>query len=359
MYIRRVLLKNYRNFKNIDINLSDNINIFYGDNAQGKTNFLEAIYLSSKGRSYKTQIYKELINFNEKNSNVQLIIEKNNMLDKIDIHLKNNNKKGIAINSIPIKKLGELYGVILTVIFSPEDLNLIKGGPRERRKFIDIEMCQLSKIYHRELIEYYKVLKQRNALLKSIKLTGKNRSSINIWDEQLVKYGCKIIRYRREFIRELNNLANKIHSEITNNKEDLRIEYLPNVEENIFYEKVIKNIEKDIYTGITSIGIHKDDLNFFINDVEVRLYASQGQQRTVTLSTKLAEMKMIKIIKDEYPILLLDDVMSELDKTRQEYLLKTIKNIQTIITCTNVEDIINSVSNNSNLYLVKEGVITL
>jgi DNA replication and repair protein RecF len=359
MFIKKIMLKDYRNFESLTIELYEGVNIFYGDNAQGKTNFLESIYLGSKGRSQRTHIDKELIFFGKNDAQIQIFVQNENITDKVDIHIKKDKKKGIALNNVPIKKLVELYGTILTVIFSPEDLNLVKLGPSERRKFLDIEICQLSKIYYYNLGEYYKILKHRNSLLKSFKQNKNyNKEMLYIWDEQMVYHGCKIIQSRRDFINKLNVIAKKIHKDITNNVEDLEVIYKPNTIEKDFKDKLYKNIEKDLLFGITSTGIHKDDVNFNINKIDVKTYGSQGQQRTASLSTKLAQIQIIKESKDNTPILLLDDVLSELDESRQTYLLKQIKDVQTIITCTGVEDIIKKISKDCNIYKVKNGVIS-
>ncbi len=217
MYIKKICLKNYRNIDFLDLSLKNGINIFYGDNAQGKTNLLESIYMCATGRSHRTHIDKELIKFNELDAHIKAEIQ-TNTLDKIDIHLKKDTKKGIAINNIPINKLGELFGILNVVIFSPEDLNLIKAGPMERRKFIDMELCQINKVYYYNLSQYHKILKQRNALL--------------------IKFRKKIIEIREEFIFKINSISKKIHSEITGQKEDLEIIYKPNVSKKEFEKEI-------------------------------------------------------------------------------------------------------------------------
>lgn len=356
MYVEKISLLNFRNFGNLDIKLSPNINIFYGDNAQGKTNFLEAIYLCATGRSHRTTSDKELINFNENFSYIKAFLSNKNI---INVHLKNNQKKGIAINAIPIKKLGDLYGIMLVVVFSPEDLRLIKSGPSERRRFMDTEICQISNIYYYELKEYYKVLKQRNNLLKKIQINKSLIDTLDVWDTQLISHGIKIIKFREKFVKRINKIANTIHKDITNGLEELEIIYKPYVSINEFEAKLKKNNNRDIFLGTTNVGIHKDDLSFFINKIDTRIYGSQGQQRTASLSTKLAEIQLIKEEKNTTPILLLDDVFSELDESRQIYLLKTINSIQTIITCTGVLDILNNNIEKSFIFKVKNGQISL
>ncbi len=357
MYVRKISLKNYRNIERLDLELKDGINIFYGQNAQGKTNLLESIYIGATGRSHRTHKDKELINFDENESHIRLEVQKNTIFDKIDIHLKNNSKKGIAINGIPINKLGELFGYLNVVIFSPEDLSLIKQGPQERRKFIDMELCQISNIYYYNLCQYYKILKQRNSLLKKLAKDNSLKDTLFIWDSQLVNFGCKIIKERCLFIEKLNSISQKIHKQITNNKEHLELKYKPSVLANEFKEKLEKNIEKDIFYTSTSYGPHKDDMLFFINNINARDFGSQGQQRTASLSTKLAEIQLIKEEKGILPVLLLDDVLSELDKDRQKFLIKNIKNLQVIITCTGVEDVLKNLDEKCNIFNVSNGKI--
>lgn len=357
MYIKKILLKNYRNIKIIELNLEKGINIFYGDNAQGKTNLLESIYICATGRSHRTYKDKELISFDETQAYIKAYIQNEQSVDKIDIHLKKDGKKGIAINSLPIKKIGELLGYLNIVIFSPEDLNLIKLGPLERRRFVDMELCQLNQVYYHNLSEYHKILKQRNILLKKISLDNSLKDTIFIWDRQLVQYGNKIMEKREEFIKKINKISNDIHKNITNNKENLKIEYKKNVEPNLFLENLTKNIDKDIIYKNTSYGPHKDDIMFFINDINVKSYGSQGQQRTASLSTKLAEISLIKEEKGIFPILLLDDVLSELDESRQKFLIKNIKKLQVIITCTGIEDIIKKLDEKCNIFRISNGNI--
>lgn len=359
MYICKLLLKNFRNIKNLNIELSKGINIFYGNNAQGKTNILEAIYFSSIGRSHRTHIDKELINFDEKNAYIQILVKNKEIKEKIDIHIRKDNKKGIAINNIPIKKLGELFGILHIVMFSPEDLQLVKSGPSERRKFMDIELCQISNIYYYNIQQYYKILKQRNNLLKSIQKNNKMKDSIFIWDEQLIEYGTKVIKYRKKFIENVKIYSSNIHKKITNNIEDLDIIYKLNVSEDDFYNKLTKNIEKDIFYGTTSFGPHKDDIIFLVNGIDVREYGSQGQQRSVSLSTKLSQIEIIKDERGTNPILLLDDVLSELDENRQNFLIESIKDIQTVITCTGTENILKNLFEKVNIYNVKNGIVTI
>lgn len=357
MYVKKLLLKNYRNIQLIELELHNGINIFFGDNAQGKTNILESIYICSTGRSHRTHIDKELIKFYETDAHIRTEIKSLNTQDKIDIHLKKDSKKGIAINNFPINKLGELFGILNVVMFSPEDLNLIKGSPMERRKFLDMELCQINKVYYYNLGQYHKILKHRNCLLKKIAKDSSLKDTIFVWDKQLTQFGKKVIEIREDFINKINKISKKIHFEITGQKEELEIKYKPSVTIDEFDEKLEKSFEKDILYSSTSYGPHKDDVLFFINNVNARDFGSQGQQRTVSLSTKLAEIDLIKEEKGFLPVLLLDDVLSELDKSRQKYIISKFKNMQVIITCTGVEDVINNLDDKCKIFNIKNGNI--
>lgn len=357
MYVKKISLKNYRNIERLELELKNGVNIFYGSNAQGKTNLLESIYIGATGRSHRTHKDKELIKFDKEEAHIRLDIQNDKISDRIDIHLKKDSKKGIAINNIAINKLGELFGYLNVVIFSPEDLSLIKQGPQERRKFIDMELCQINNIYYYNLSQYYKVLKQRNSLLKKILKEPSLKDTLFVWDNQLIEFGIKIIQARELFIKKLNNISKKIHMEITSNKENLEIKYKPNVLISEFKEKLEKSIDKDILYTTTSYGPHKDDILFFINNINVRDFGSQGQQRTASLSTKLAEINLIEDEKAVLPVLLLDDVLSELDKDRQKFLIKNIKKLQVIITCTGVEDVLKNLDEEYNIFKVSDGNI--
>lgn len=359
MHIERILLKYFRNYDTLDINLNPNLNILCGNNAQGKTNILEAIYMCSMGRSQKTQKDKETIKIDKDEAHIQIYVRDNDIEDRIDVHLKRNFKKGIAINGVPIKKLSELLGTVYVVMFSPEDLQLIKSGPSERRRFMDMEICQISSVYYYDLQQYYKVLKQRNNLLKTVSKKSNMKDTIFVWDSQLISYGKRLINARDKFIKKINEIASSIHSNITLNKELMTMKYIPNTTIDNFEQKLKSHLERDIIQGTTSVGPHKDDIQFFINEDDVRIYGSQGQQRTTALSIKLAEIKLIKDEKLCSPILLLDDVLSELDESRQEYLLENIKYIQTILTCTGIEDSIKRYIDKAKIYKIEQATAQL
>lgn len=256
------------------------------------------------------------------------------------MHLKSRGSKGVAINRIPIKKAGELFGILNIVFFSPEDLNIIKNGPAERRRFLDSELCQLDKVYLSDLTKYNKILNQRNKLLKDIGFRSDLMETLSVWDLQLAETGKKIIKRRKEFIEELNHIIGEIHGNISGGKENLILKYEPNVDDLSFDEVLRKAKQKDLRLCQTTIGPHRDDILFSVNDIDIRKFGSQGQQRTSALSLKLAEIEIVKKSISNTPVLLLDDVLSELDSNRQNYLLNSISDIQTIITCTGLEEFV-------------------
>lgn len=355
MIIESLELENFRNYKKLRMDFDNGTNILYGDNAQGKTNILEALYLSATTKSHKCSKDKELIGFNSDEAHVKTIIDKKGVPYRIDIHLKKNSSKGIAINGIPIKKASELFGVLNIVFFSPEDLNLIKSGPAERRRFLDLELCQLDKIYVYNMVNYNKVLNQRNQLLKSLNFSNNLIETLDIWDEQLTEYGNKIISRRQSFIDSLNEMVYGIHMSLSGKKERLNLKYLPNVKKDNFSDELKNFREKDIKLKTTTIGPHRDDFSFVISNNDVRKFGSQGQQRTAALSLKLAEIKLVEKIINDKPILLLDDVLSELDSNRQNHLLDSIGDIQTMITCTGVDNFIENRFEINKMYHIENG----
>ena len=340
MIVRSLELKEYRNYEKLNLQFDDGINILYGENAQGKTNILEAIYLGGTTKSHRGSKDREIIRFNKEEAHVRLNIEKNKVSHRIDMHLKKNKAKGVAIDTIPIKRQGELFGMLNLVFFSPEDLNIIKNGPGERRRFLDLELCQLDKIYMHHLTNYNKALAQRNYLLKQISVNRNLLDTLYIWDAKLVEHGSVIIDTRKSFINKINSLIYPIHKKLTGGKEELMLHYEPNVSLEQLEDKFKKSHERDLFLKMTNNGPHRDDMAFLYENMDIRKYGSQGQQRTAALSLKLAELELVKEIIKENPILLLDDVMSELDRNRQNHLLNSIGDIQTIITCTGLEEFI-------------------
>ena len=358
MIIKSLELKNFRNYEQLKIDFHNGVNIIYGDNAQGKTNILESIYLAATTKSHRSNKDKEIIKLNENEAHIRMMVEKSKIDHRIDMHLKKEKSKGIAIDGIPIRKSSEPLGFLKIVFFSPEDLSIIKNGPSERRRFIDMELCQLDRLYLYNLSMYNKILVQRNNLLKQIAFQRDLLDTLSIWDSQLIEAGCQIIKRRKEFIKQLNSIILEIHRKLTGGKEELLIYYEPNVETEDFQEKLIKNLDRDIQSRLTSIGPHRDDIMFIVKNIDLRKYGSQGQQRTAALSLKLAEIDLVKHVSNHYPILLLDDVLSELDRNRQNYLLDSIYNIQTFVTCTGLEEFVNKRGILDRVFKVVNGTVT-
>lgn len=357
MYINSLEIKNYRNYTDLSIEFDNGITILYGDNAQGKTNILEAIYISGTTKSHRGSKDKDIIKFGENEAHIRLNLTKHDVRHKIDMHLRKNKNKGVAIDGQSIHKSGELFGIIHMIFFSPEDLSIVKNGPSERRRFMNLELCQLRKIYHYNYVNYNKALNQRNTLLKQINFNPNLIDTLDMWDAYLIEYGKHIIEERDNFIKELNEIVKNIHKHLTGGKEEIIIGYEKNVSIED-YEKVMRSKrDKDLKYQITQTGPHRDDICFYINGIDVRKYGSQGQQRTAALSLKLAEIELVKQLIHDTPILLLDDVMSELDSNRKKYLLDSIDGIQTIVTCTGYDDFIKSRLNINQIYKVTAGTI--
>ena len=360
MIVESLKLQNYRNYEYLNMNFDEKINIIYGDNAQGKTNILESMYVCATSKSNSGSKDREIIRFDNDESHIKVNVKKNDMNYRIDMHLKKNKPKGIAVNGIPIKRAVELFGILNIVFFSPEDLNIIKNGPSERRRFIDMELSQLDKIYLDCLINYNKVVNQRNSLLKEYAFSGREDiiSSLDIWDMQLVKYGNDVIKSREKFVKEINDLVKSIHTKLSGDREQLEIIYEPCVKEQDFESELVRVRDRDLKFKCTNIGPHKDDMCFLINGMDVRKYGSQGQQRTAALSLKLAEIELVKQIIHDTPVLFLDDVLSELDSRRQNFLLDSIGNIQTMITCTGLDEFINNRFSINKIFKVVNGTVS-
>lgn len=359
MYIESLELKNYRNYEYLCMDFHYGTNILFGNNAQGKTNILEAVYLCGTTKSHRGSKDRDMIRFEQEEAHIRMMVNRDGISHKIDMHLKKNKSKGIAIDGIPIKKASELFGIVNMVFFSPEDLNIIKNGPSERRRFMDLELCQLQKIYLQDLSNYNKVLNQRNKLLKDIGFSPKLEETLDVWDMQLAAYGKKIISLRKQFMQELNEIIREIHKNLTGGKEEIMLEYEPNVLASDFEEQLEKAREKDLKFKMTSCGPHRDDFCVRINGIDIRKYGSQGQQRTAALSLKMSEIYLVKKIIRENPILLLDDVLSELDSNRQNYLLKSIYDIQTMITCTGLDEFVQNQFSIHKVFHVEEGTVTV
>ncbi len=357
MIIKSIKLEHFRNYESLDLDFEKGTNILYGDNAQGKTNVLEAIYLSATTKSHKGSKDKEIINFNKDESHIRTILDKDGMEYRVDMHLRKSRSKGIAINGQPIKKAADLIGLLNVVFFSPEDLSIIKNGPSERRKFVDMELFQIDKYYLYNLNQYNKIINQRNKLLKDFYFNSDLNETLQVWNMQLVTYGKQIISRREMFVEQLNEIIYDIHKNLSGGKEELKVVYEPNVSEDDFELKLKNSQEKDIKLKMTSVGPHRDDFCFMVNGVDIRKYGSQGQQRTAALSLKLAEIELVKKVTGDSPVLLLDDVLSELDSHRQNYLLNNIGDIQTIITCTGLDEFINNRFEIDKIFKVSNGII--
>lgn len=340
MWISKIKISDFRNYDSEEIILDKNINVFYGENAQGKTNILESIFLCSMGRSFRTNKDKEMIRLNSDRALVEIEYKKVDRDGKIKIEL--GNRKSVFVNGVKVKKLSELLGNINVVIFNPDDINILKGGPQNRRKFLDIMISQLKPNYMHNLNLYLKTLEQRNNYLRQIREENKSESLLEIWDEKLAEYAFIIYKYRSQYIEKIKEKIKKIHSEITDGKEDIELEYLTECSEKEHFLSLLKSRRKlDIIKGFTTKGIHRDDFVIYINKKRLDVYGSQGQHRTVVLSLKLSELSIIEDEVGESPILLLDDFMSELDRSRSNHFLEKINDMQVIITCTDKIDIEN------------------
>ena len=370
MIIKSLELSNFRNYDFLSMEFDQGTNILYGDNAQGKTNILEAIYVSATTKSHKSSKDKDIVNFKEEEAHIRTYLEKEGIETRVDMHLRKNKSKGIAIDGKKIKKASELLGLLNIIFFSPEDLSIIKNGPSERRRFVDMELCQLDSLYLYNLNCYNKIVNQRNKLLKDISMNSSLRDTLNIWDIQLVSFGSKIMERRKIFVDQLNEIIYGIHKNLSGNKEHLEIIYEPEVSVEMYEEKLFKNQEKDIKLKMTTIGPHRDDFSFHVTKInqdgkledeaiDIRKFGSQGQQRTAALSLKLSEIELVKKITKDTPVLLLDDVLSELDSNRQNFLLNSIGDIQTIITCTGLDEFINNRFQINRVYRVDNGRVEL
>ncbi len=357
MIIKSLELQNFRNYDSLQLEFDNGTNIFYGDNAQGKTNILEAIFMIATTKSHKGSKDQDIIRFGQEEAHIRSYLWKEEVTRKIDMHLRKGKTKGIAIDGQRIKKAAELLGLLNVVFFSPEDLSIIKNGPAERRHFIDMELCQLDAFYLYNLNHYNKTVNQRNKLLKDLYKNPELKDTLSIWDSQLVSFGSKIIERREIFIKQLNEIINEIHKKLSGSKEEISIIYEKNTEIENLEEKLKRNQEKDIILKQTTVGPHRDDILFIVNDIDIRKFGSQGQQRTVALSLKLSEIELVrKSIKDT-PVLLLDDVLSELDSNRQNYLLNSIGDIQTIITCTGLDEFVNNRFEINKVFQVVNGTV--
>lgn len=358
MIIKSIELADYRNYDSLALEFDKGTNILYGDNAQGKTNILESIFVAATTKSHKGSKDKEIINFEKEEAHIRAFIEKENIETRVDMHLRKSGSKGIAVDGQRLKKAVDLLGICNVVFFSPEDLGIIKNGPSERRRFVDMELCQLDNFYLYNLSSYNKIVNQRNKLLKDMFMNPDLKETLNIWDMQLVSFGSKIMERRKLFTEQLNEIIYEIHKKLSGGREEIKIVYEPDVEIEEFENRLKNSQDRDIKSKMTTVGPHRDDFSFFVGDIDIRRFGSQGQQRTAALSLKLSEIELVKKITKDTPVLLLDDVLSELDSNRQNYLLNSIGNIQTIITCTGLEEFVNNRFEINKVFKVSEGTVT-
>ena len=288
MIIKSLELQNFRNYNTLQLDFDNGTNIFYGDNAQGKTNILEAIFMTATTKSHKGSKDQDIIQFGHEEAHIRSYLFKEKITRQIDMHLRKGKTKGIAIDSQRIKKAADLMGLLNVVFFSPEDLSIIKNGPAERRRFIDMELCQLDSFYLYNLNHYNKIVNQRNKLLKDLSMKPGLKETLSIWDSQLVSFGAKVIERREIFISQLCDIISELHAKLSGGKEKIRILYEKNVEIDDFEERLKKSQEKDIILKQSTVGPHRDDIIFIVNDIDIRRFGSQGQQRTAALSLKLS-----------------------------------------------------------------------
>ncbi|WP_077215235.1 DNA replication/repair protein RecF [Bacillus dakarensis] len=368
MYIKHLRLKNYRNYEELEVSFENKVNVILGENAQGKTNAMESIYVLAMAKSHRTSNDKELIRWDEEYAKIEGRVQKSNGSIPMQLVISKKGKKA-KCNHIEQRKLSQYVGNMNIVMFAPEDLHLVKGSPQVRRRFIDMEIGQVSPVYLHDIGQYQKILQQRNHYLKLLQ-TSKQRdmTMLDILTEQFIGMAVKIVAKRFEFLHLLEKWAIPIHEGISRGLETLKIQYKPSADVSedqvlskmieVYEDKFAKVKSREIDRGVTLFGPHRDDLVFFVNDRDVQTYGSQGQQRTTALSIKLAEIELIHSEIGEYPILLLDDVLSELDDYRQSHLLNTIQGkVQTFVTTTSVEGIDHQTLKEASTFKVDSGVL--
>ena len=357
MLIESLELKNFRNYEQERFVFHEGTNILYGNNAQGKTNVLEALEVCATTRSHRGSRDAEMIRFGEDEAHLRLFYRKREIPHKIDTHLRRIGKKGAAIDGSSVRRAAEVYGQIHLVSFFPEDMGIIKNSPKDRRRFLDSQLCQLEGIYVAQLADYNKVIMQRNALLKDTRYGDTVDPMLDVWDEQLVRLGTYLISQRKKFLEELNLLVKEIHQELTEGKEQIELKYEPSVTEEDFADELKKNRERDLRMKLSSTGPHRDDFQVIVNGKDLRHYGSQGQQRSAALSLKLSEIDLVRDRIHDMPVLLLDDVLSELDSRRQKKLLESIEKTQTFLTCTGMDELVGHQFRVDKVFHIEEGKI--
>lgn len=363
--VNNIKLINFRNYKYLDFRLNKNLNIFIGHNAQGKTNLIEALYMCAVGKSFRSNRDKEIIKFDKEEGYIGISICIENYNKFIEIKLHKDRPKRIRINKIELENYKDLNTGLNIVLFTPEDLKIVKEGPSERRKFLDESISKIKPIYDYNINKYKKVLLQRNNLLRSNKFKKDLKALLDVFDSQIVKIGTDIILNRLEYITKLNSIVAGIHKEITQGREDLNLKYVTNVPilknkeeiEKAYLNLMKKNLRRDMEYNTTGIGPHRDDIEMLISGKDAKIYGSQGQQRTTILSIKLSEVELLNQARGVYPILLLDDVFSELDEQRKRFLISFFQNIQTFITMTEKEDLKSMESLEKTIFLIENGMV--
>ncbi|HIW88984.1 MAG TPA: DNA replication/repair protein RecF [Candidatus Ligilactobacillus excrementipullorum] len=368
MFLQKLHLKNFRNYAETTLEFSPEINVLLGQNAQGKTNLLESIYVLATARSHRTANDRELIRFNQSDAVIQGLVHRRADDVPLELNLGKRGKKA-RVNHLEQAKLSQYIGQLNVILFAPEDLSLVKGSPNGRRRFIDMEFGQIAPRYLHNLTAYRDVLKQRNRYLKLLSARkASDRVYLDVLSEQLAGFGGSIIAQRQDFLGELEKYAQELHLSITQGQETLSFEYESKLKDisgrseielqQLMYQQLTEQAEKEIFQGTTLVGPHRDDLKFLINGKNVQIYGSQGQQRTTALSVKLAEIDVMKAQTGEYPLLLLDDVLSELDGQRQTHLLQTIQNkVQTFLTAPAMNDVAQNLIKEPKIFMIENGNI--
>ncbi|MBK0040589.1 MULTISPECIES: DNA replication/repair protein RecF [Leuconostoc] len=370
MELESLTLKNYRNYGDLTLEFSDGVNVFLGENAQGKTNLLESIYVLALARSHRTSSDKDLIQWSEKEATISGRVKRAISDTPLSLNFSNKGKKA-RVNHLEQSKLSQYIGQLNVILFAPEDLELVKGAPSVRRRFIDMEFGQMNPLYLYNTTQYKRILKERNAYLKRLQLKQTaDTVFLDVLSEQLVNVGAQILLARESFLKKLEQAAQPIHAEISDQRETLHLVYNSSVNFDekddlagvtaAFEAALLKQRAREIMMGSTLLGPHRDDLQFIVNDNDVAVFGSQGQQRTTALAVKLAEIDLMQQETGEYPVLLLDDVLSELDANRQTHLLLAIQDkVQTFITAPSLTDVARQLIHTPKVFHVKHGEITL
>ena len=366
MYIKSIELKDYRNYKEIYVEFSSRVNIFLGNNAQGKTNLLESIYMNAMAKSFKNTRDKDIIRFGQEYCRIKSVIVTEDDEEETEIVITSDGRKSVKLNGIKAHKTSEMLDRIFIVVFSPDDLKIVKEDPEKRRRFIDRELCLIKPGYYNDLNNYKKALIQRNTLIKEKET---DMIMLEIFDSELAKYGVRILKKRREFVSKIDKISREIHEKISGGKEHLELRYETNIEipeeagydeaEKIYLQALADSRESDISNRNTSRGPHRDDMKISADGIDLRKFGSQGQQRTAALSLKLSEIKIIEEETGEKPILLLDDVLSELDNDRQTYLINSLGENQMFITTTDIVVKVARSVPEGKIYNIKNGEIEI